>query len=142
MPTSNRIRTRPCVDPSQILLYVQFTYVLTSASYQLLNSGSLSVVELRNNVLVALKLLCICRLPSPKVQITSPFRAQIFDSWFEAYRGPIVCVYVLDGAISKGQRIRTYHRKCEYEVLEVGIMHPDMCEVQVRQSAVRCIGPQ
>ncbi|VDN18797.1 unnamed protein product [Gongylonema pulchrum] len=68
------------------------------------------------------------RVPCPQVKLGSPFRARIFDSWFEPYRGPAVCVSVLDGAVVKGQRIRTYHSNCEYEVLEVGIMHPEMRE--------------
>ncbi|VBB25252.1 unnamed protein product [Acanthocheilonema viteae] len=70
------------------------------------------------------------RLPSPKGELHLPLRAHIFDSWYETYRGPIVCVAVHDGRVSKGQKIRTYHTDCEYEVLMVGIMYPNMHEVE------------
>uniref|UniRef100_A0A0R3S4M6 Translation factor GUF1 homolog, mitochondrial n=1 Tax=Elaeophora elaphi TaxID=1147741 RepID=A0A0R3S4M6_9BILA len=70
------------------------------------------------------------RLPPPKGDLHSPFRAHIFDSWYETHRGPMVCVIVHDGGISKGQKIRTYHTDCEYEVLVVGIMNPNMHEVE------------
>ncbi|VDM12445.1 unnamed protein product [Wuchereria bancrofti] len=70
------------------------------------------------------------RLPPPKVETHSPLRAHIFDSWYETHHGPVVCVAVHDGVISKGQRIRTYHSDCEYEVLVVGIMIPNMYEVE------------
>lgn len=43
----------------------------------------------------------------------------------------MVYIAVHDGKISKGQRIRTYHTDCEYEVLVVGIMNPNMHEVEV-----------
>ncbi|KAK6113687.1 elongation factor 4 [Brugia pahangi] len=70
------------------------------------------------------------RLPPPKVEAHSPLRAHVFDSWYETHHGPVVCVAVHDGVISKGQRIRTYHSDCEYEVLVVGIMIPNMYEVE------------
>ncbi|MCP9260090.1 Elongation factor 4 [Dirofilaria immitis] len=70
------------------------------------------------------------RLPPPKVELHLPFRAHIFDSWYETHRGPVMCVAVHDGRISQGQKIRTYHSDCEYEVLAVGIMNPDMHEIQ------------
>ncbi|OZC12813.1 GTP-binding protein LepA family protein [Onchocerca flexuosa] len=79
-----------------------------------------------DNVLNAI----IERLPPPKVELHLPFRAHIFDSWYETHRGPVVCIAMHDGKISKGQKVRTYHSDCEYEVLAVGIMNPNMHEVQ------------
>ncbi|VDK70334.1 unnamed protein product [Litomosoides sigmodontis] len=70
------------------------------------------------------------RLPPPKGEPHLPLRAHIFDSWYETHRGPMICVAVHDGRVSKGQKIRTYHTDCEYEVLMVGIMNPNMHEVE------------
>ncbi|EFO17407.2 hypothetical protein LOAG_11093 [Loa loa] len=70
------------------------------------------------------------RLPPPKVELHLPLRAHIFDSWYETHRGPMVSVAIYDGAILRGQRIRTYHTDCVYEVLVVGIMSPNMHEVE------------
>lgn len=82
------------------------------------------------------KYFCFCRIPPPKVESHLPFCAHIFDSWYETHRGPVVCIAVHDGAVSKGQRIRTYHGDCEYEVLMVGIMSPNMLEVDVSSSVL------
>ncbi|PIO75941.1 putative GTP-binding protein LepA [Teladorsagia circumcincta] len=70
--------------------------------------------------------LIIERIPPPKSLSDAPFRAQIFDSMFDHFRGAIAFIRVADGSIQKGQKIQSYHNAREYDVLEVGIMRPDM----------------
>ncbi|KAK0423158.1 hypothetical protein QR680_008004 [Steinernema hermaphroditum] len=65
------------------------------------------------------------RIEPPTATTDAPFRALIFDSWFDHFRGAIACVLVTEGALAKGQMIRSFNNQKEYEVLEVGIMHPD-----------------
>jgi GTP-binding protein LepA len=55
----------------------------------------------------------------------------IFDSWFEHFRGAIALIVVTQGSVSVGQKIRSYNAQMEYEVTEVGIMHPNMIKVNV-----------
>uniref|UniRef100_A0A158PAI0 Translation factor GUF1 homolog, mitochondrial n=1 Tax=Angiostrongylus cantonensis TaxID=6313 RepID=A0A158PAI0_ANGCA len=66
------------------------------------------------------------RVPSPFANAGAPFRGQIFDSMFDHFRGAIALIRVMDGSVQKGQKIRSFHYGKEYEVLEVGIMRPDM----------------
>jgi elongation factor 4 len=66
------------------------------------------------------------KVPSPKVTENAPFRALIFDSWFEHFRGAIAMIAVKDGLITKGQKIASYNGQKEYDVVEVGIMYPSL----------------
>src|SRR5581483_585607 len=43
-------------------------------------------------------------VPPPKGSGDLPLRALIFDSWFDAYRGVIILLRVLDGHLRKGQK--------------------------------------
>ncbi|KAK6030012.1 putative GTP-binding protein LepA [Ostertagia ostertagi] len=70
--------------------------------------------------------LIIDRIPPPNSHSDAPFRAQIFDSMFDHFRGAIAFVRVADGRIQRGQKIQSYHNDREYDVVEVGIMRPDM----------------
>ena len=51
-------------------------------------------------------------------------RALIFDAVYNSYRGVIVYIRVMEGAIRKGQRVAMMITGAKYEVVEVGSMHP------------------
>lgn len=40
---------------------------------------------------------------------------------FDHFRGAIAFVFVKEGSVRKGQKIRSYHNKKDYEVTEVSI---------------------
>src|SRR5688572_21465442 len=46
------------------------------------------------------------RLPPPKGDAAKPLKALLVDSWYDAYLGVVVLVRIIDGTLSKGQRIR------------------------------------
>ncbi|RKY60628.1 MAG: elongation factor 4 [Candidatus Neomarinimicrobiota bacterium] len=60
------------------------------------------------------------RVPSPDYLPTEPFRALIFDSIFDPFRGAIAYVRVFDGEIRTGDIIRFFTNSSSYEVAEVG----------------------
>jgi GTP-binding protein LepA len=64
------------------------------------------------------------RLPSPKGDPDAPLQALIFDSWFDAYRGVIVLVRVMQGTMRKGQRIRLMSNGKAFEVESMGVLMP------------------
>ena len=69
------------------------------------------------------------RTPAPNGSEDGPFRAMIFDSYFDSYRGAISYIRVVSGKISKGDMIRMMATDKEFEVMEIGVLAPYMTEV-------------
>lgn len=66
----------------------------------------------------------IDRIPPPSVEDSAPFRALLFDSFYDRFRGVISLLSVQGGVLKKGDKISSCHTGKKYEVLDVGIMHP------------------
>ncbi|WKY02199.1 hypothetical protein Q1695_015871 [Nippostrongylus brasiliensis] len=58
------------------------------------------------------------RIPPPTTNSEAPFRAQIFDSMFDHFRGAIAFIRVADGSVRRGQKIKSHHGAKEYDVIE------------------------
>jgi GTP-binding protein LepA len=69
------------------------------------------------------------RLPPPTGDPEAPLQALVFDSWFDAYRGVIVLVRVMQGTLRKGQRIRFMSNGKTFEVESMGVMLPKPVEI-------------
>ena len=65
-------------------------------------------------------------IPQPAGSVSAPLRALIFDSHYDAYRGVIVYIRVVDGAIRPGMRVRMMNTGAVHEVDEVGVFTPAM----------------
>ena len=63
-------------------------------------------------------------VPSPKGDIEKPFKALIFDSLYDSYKGVIAYIRVYDGVIKPGMTIRMMSSGAQYEVVEVGTLRP------------------
>src|SRR5881397_2296481 len=61
------------------------------------------------------------RLPPPGGQPDAPLKALIFDSWYDPYRGVVIVIRVIDGALRPGMKIRLIAEGQDYESLQVGI---------------------
>ncbi|HLT00018.1 MAG TPA: translation elongation factor 4 [Acholeplasma sp.] len=73
-------------------------------------------------------------VPAPKGDENAPLQALIFDSFFDAYRGVIPTVRVINGSIKKGDMIEFMASKAKFEVVEVGVYTPS-------QKVVDILGP-
>jgi GTP-binding protein LepA len=65
-------------------------------------------------------------VPAPTGQPDQPTRALIFDSYYDDYRGVILYVRVMDGAIAKSEQITMMAADSQGIALEVGALKPDM----------------
>ena len=72
----------------------------------------------------------IAEVPPPAADTGGPFRALIFDSLYDPYRGVIVFFRVTDGEVKKGDKIRFLNSKAEHDVTEVGVMQPNQVPVE------------
>ena len=59
-------------------------------------------------------------VPAPTGDPEAPFKALIFDSIYDSYKGVIIFVRVFDGNIRKGSRIKMFQTGAEVDVVEVG----------------------
>jgi GTP-binding protein LepA len=76
-------------------------------------------------------------IPAPKPSMMSETRALIFDSYYDDYRGVILYVRVIDGAISKGDQIKMLATSAPGLALEVGALKPEMTAgVQLRTGEI------
>ena len=64
----------------------------------------------------------ITDIPAPKGDESAPFKALIFDSYYDSYKGVIVFVRVKDGSIKVGDRIRLFATGAEFQTTEIGYM--------------------
>ena len=66
----------------------------------------------------------VYNIPAPTGDADAPLRALIFDSYFDAYRGVVALIRVVDGSIRKGDRIRMIATGVNALVEEVGARRP------------------
>lgn len=69
------------------------------------------------------------RVPAPKGDPAAPLQALIFDSKFDAYKGVMLYVRVVNGCLKKGISIRLMATGKVYDVTEVGVFKPAMVNV-------------
>jgi GTP-binding protein LepA len=66
----------------------------------------------------------VARVPPPVGSSDAPLRALIFDSWFDAYRGAVVLVRVMEGRMTRGMRVKLCFSDEVHEVESLGALTP------------------
>ena len=64
------------------------------------------------------------RIPAPTGDADAPLKALIFDSYFDAYRGVVALIRIVDGSIHAKDKVRFMQTGNECEVEEVGVRRP------------------
>ncbi|WP_300677384.1 translation elongation factor 4 [Nocardioides sp.] len=65
------------------------------------------------------------RVPAPVGEADKPARALIFDSVYDTYRGVVTYVRVVDGKLSKRERMLMMSTQSVHETLELGVISPE-----------------
>ncbi len=123
IPVINKIDL-PSADPKKVKEEIE-NVIGIDASHAILASAKegIGIREILEEV--------IKQVPAPNGDENAPLQALIFDSVYDAYKGVIPSIRVVNGTIKKGDRIRLMASKAEYEVIEVGIYTPKMTKRDV-----------
>ncbi|MGN0262266.1 MAG: translation elongation factor 4 [Eggerthellaceae bacterium] len=116
VPLINKIDL-PSADPERVKTEIEDSLAIP-ADDAVLASGKTGVGV--HDLLEAV----VYNIPAPEGDPDAPLRALIFDSYFDAYRGVVALVRVVDGVLKKGSRIKLMATGVETLVEEVGVRRP------------------
>ncbi len=116
IPVINKIDL-PSADPEGVRKQVEDVLGLDASDAVLCSAKSGLGTE---EILEAI----VQRIKPPQGDREAPLRALIFDSHFDAYKGAIPYIRVMDGNIKKGTNIRMMGTGKTAEVTEVGVFTP------------------
>ncbi len=77
------------------------------------------------NVESVLQSVIECIPPPTHCDRSKPFRALLFDSWYDRYRGVIALIAVIDGQITAGDELTSKLTGKSYQVKHVGVLRPN-----------------
>jgi len=66
----------------------------------------------------------VAEIPPPKGDPGAPLRALIFDSQYDAYKGVIVYIRIMDGQLAADSEVKLMSTGAKYKVVEIGHMRP------------------
>jgi len=116
VPVINKIDL-PAADPENVRRQIE-DVVGIDASEAVLASAKegIGIREILENV--------VKKLPPPVGDADKPLRVLLLDSWYDAYRGVVILVRVIDGVLRPKQKIRLMAAAREYDILSLGIFAP------------------
>lgn len=116
LPVINKIDL-PSAEPERIREQIETVIGLDASDAVLASAKNGIGIE---DILEAV----VKKVPAPKDTREEPLRALIFDSWFDAYRGVIILMRVVDGRVRKGMKVRLNATGKVYEVDGLGYQSP------------------
>ncbi|MBC1799749.1 translation elongation factor 4 [Listeria booriae] len=116
MPVINKIDL-PAAEPERVRGEIEDVIGLDASDAVLASAKSgIGIEEILEQVVV--------KIPAPTGDIDAPLKALIFDSVFDAYRGVIANIRIMEGSVKAGDKIRMMANGREFEVTEVGVFTP------------------
>lgn len=116
LPLINKIDL-PSADPEKVKQEIEDVIGLDASEAVLASAKEgIGIKEILDQV--------VENVPAPLGDPEAPLQALIFDSYFEAYRGIIPSIRVIQGTVKKGDIIEMMATNAKYEVIEVGVTTP------------------
>ena len=123
IPIVNKIDL-PSADPIRVAQEIEDVVGLDAADVLLVSAKTGQGVEA---VLQAI----VDRIPPPKGDASKPTQALIFDAWFDSYVGAVMLVRVMNGTLSRRERIRFMIGGHEHEITRLDVIDPKPRSVEM-----------
>ncbi|MDQ0858317.1 translation elongation factor 4 [Bacillus sp. V2I10] len=116
LPIINKIDL-PSADPERVRQEIEDVIGLDASEAVLASAkAGIGIEEILEQV--------VEKVPAPQGDPDAPLKALIFDSLYDAYRGVVAYIRVVDGTVKVGQKIKMMATGKEFEVTEVGVFTP------------------
>jgi GTP-binding protein LepA len=121
IPVLNKIDL-PAAEPDRVKLEIEQTIGLDCSDIVRASAkAGIGIEDILESI--------VAKVPAPPAATGGPFRALIFDSYYDPYRGIIVFFRVVDGQVKRGDKVRFLASQAEHELSEIGVMTPQQVPV-------------
>jgi GTP-binding protein LepA len=116
LPVINKIDL-PSADPEKVRKEIEEVIGLDASEAVLASAkAGIGIKDILEQV--------VKTIPAPTGDPDAPLKALIFDSLYDAYRGVVSFIRVVDGSVKVGDKIKMMATGKEFEVNEVGVFTP------------------
>ncbi len=116
LPVINKIDL-PAADPERVRQEVEDVIGLDASEAVLASAkAGIGIEDILEQV--------VEKVPAPQGDPDNPLQALIFDSLYDAYRGVVAYIRVVEGSVKVGDKVRMMATGKEFEVTEVGVFTP------------------
>ncbi len=116
LPIINKIDL-PSADPERVRQEIEDVIGLDASEAVLASAkAGIGIEEILEQV--------VQKVPAPQGDPAGPLKALIFDSLYDAYRGVVAYIRVVEGTVKVGDKIKMMATGKEFEVSEVGVFTP------------------
>lgn len=116
LPVINKIDL-PAADPERVRQEVEDVIGLDASEAVLASAkAGIGIEDILEQI--------VEKVPAPAGDPDAPLKALIFDSLYDAYRGVIAYIRVVEGSVKVGDKVRMMATGKEFEVTEVGVHTP------------------
>jgi GTP-binding protein LepA len=130
LPVINKIDL-PSADPERVRNEIEEVIGLDASEAVLASAkAGIGIEEILEQV--------VEKVPAPEGDPEGPLKALIFDSIYDAYRGVVAYIRVVEGTVKVGQKIKMMATGKEFEVTELGVFTPK--PVQLKELNVGDVG--
>jgi len=120
LPVINKIDL-PAADPERVREEIEDVIGIDASKAVLASAKSgVGIPELLEKI--------VTEFPTPQGVVDAPFKALIFDSVYDSYRGVILNIRVVDGMVKPGDVIKLMSNGKTFEVAELGVFSPKALE--------------